>query len=1055
MTTALEAMRAVNFDWAVSLAETWVDYWDDTSLHADARRAFDERLAELHGRVSSATIGWILTGAAGSGKTHLLGAFRRKAWAAGAAFVLVDMTGVRDFGATLLQATLDSLQQRFSEDVSQYRWVLANVIQRLGAKEPLSKVLTLLAKRKSNNLPKDMKEVLERLYKIYPAETVRHQDVVRAIICWNSDEFATSSIGLNWLQGQSLTQEEAAAFGFKTSQQPPLKILNSLGWLLSLSGPTIIAFDQLDTLVRQHEVAKRSHPDSDSAAEAWAIIQNVGEGLGTLRDHIAWAKPIVSCLEGSFPILRQVIPQSYLDRFDDRPFPLAALDGATVGQSIIRQRLQDGYTKAGFTPPYPTWPFRPESFASAGRLTPRELLKLCHRKRADWIATGSITEVQAFKMEKPETEAPAFAADQFATLDARYRSLLSNVDVTPLLGEKEAEAATPSALGAALQCLVAEGGLPDGIRATILTEFTGATTTRPLHARASLVDETRDDDESIYCFRAIQHSNSRAFQARLSAAMTESGIDRALPFRTLAILRSGPMPGGEATGKLIKRFEEAGGIWLQPEETELRALLALQQLRADCPPGLDEWLADRRPASDIGLFRRTLLHKLRAPAQGGPQLVVETAPARPQATQTPAAPVAAGVHVSGRQPSEGAAETGIDPQQIRLGTRLDATGGGVHLPLEQLCKHTLILAGSGSGKTVLLKRLVEEAALRNIPSIVIDPIGNLAQLGQAWDTPPNTWGPDDPTLAKHFRERANVVVWTPGRESDTPLSLELIPDFRSVAGSADELEGAVAMVRDMLAPMVAGGKSAAADNKRGILSRSLRSFLANDSGLPRYIEYLRALPDEARVGIAKEDQLAGQMADGLAAKREQNPLLRSAGEPLDPALLLADEHGRARVSIISFVGLPTPDSQHVFLGQLAATLFGWLKRQPRPVGRPLHGILVVDEAREFVPGSKATPCREGFLRLAAQARNYRFGLVFATQNPKDIITTVVSQCSTHFYGKQNSPATIDAVRDLLQQKGASGDDIARLEKGRFYVHNADAIPRPLKIQTPMSLSRHE
>jgi DNA helicase HerA-like ATPase len=121
----------------------------------------------------------------------------------------------------------------------------------------------------------------------------------------------------------------------------------------------------------------------------------------------------------------------------------------------------------------------------------------------------------------------------------------------------------------------------------------------------------------------------------------------------------------------------------------------------------------------------------------------------------------------------------------------------------------------------------------------------------------------------------------------------------------------------------------------------------------------------------------------------------------------------------------------------------------------VQGLLFVDEARNFVPSQKATPCREGFLRLAAQARNYRFGLIFATQNPKDIINTIVSQCSTHFYGKMNAPATIEAVRELLREKGAAGDDVPRLGKGEFYVHNADCIPKATKVKTKMCLSRHE
>ena len=116
---------------------------------------------------------------------------------------------------------------------------------------------------------------------------------------------------------------------------------------------------------------------------------------------------------------------------------------------------------------------------------------------------------------------------------------------------------------------------------------------------------------------------------------------------------------------------------------------------------------------------------------------------------------------------------------------------------------------------------------------------------------------------------------------------------------------------------------------------------------------------------------------------------------------------------------------------------------------------MIDEAKDFVPSQKASVCRESLVRLVAQARKYHLGLIFATQNPKDIDQRIVANCSTHFYGKFNSPAAIDTVRELIRLKGGSGEDLPRLSEGQFYVHNADAqISTPVKILVPLCLSRH-
>src|SRR5688500_1476313 len=66
-----------------------------------------------------------------------------------------------------------------------------------------------------------------------------------------------------------------------------------------------------------------------------------------------------------------------------------------------------------------------------------------------------------------------------------------------------------------------------------------------------------------------------------------------------------------------------------------------------------------------------------------------------------------------------------------LGERRDRPGEPVTLPPAALLRHVMALGSSGSGKTVFCKVLVEEAALRGVPVIAIDPQGDLASLALA------------------------------------------------------------------------------------------------------------------------------------------------------------------------------------------------------------------------------------------------------------------------------------------------------------------------------------
>jgi DNA helicase HerA-like ATPase len=92
----------------------------------------------------------------------------------------------------------------------------------------------------------------------------------------------------------------------------------------------------------------------------------------------------------------------------------------------------------------------------------------------------------------------------------------------------------------------------------------------------------------------------------------------------------------------------------------------------------------------------------------------------------------------------------------------------------------------------------------------------------------------------------------------------------------------------------------------------------------------------------------------------------------------------------------------------------------------------MDEAQNFAPTQKSTPCKESTIALVAQARKYGLGMIFATQVPKNIDSNIISNSTTHFYGKMNAPATIDAVRELMAAKGGGGSDIGSLGAEEFY-----------------------
>ena len=283
-----------------------------------------------------------------------------------------------------------------------------------------------------------------------------------------------------------------------------------------------------------------------------------------------------------------------------------------------------------------------------------------------------------------------------------------------------------------------------------------------------------------------------------------------------------------------------------------------------------------------------------------------------------------------------------------------------------------------------------------------------------------------------------------------------MPDLAAVVNDQSELDQAVDMARDALQEIVAPGTGNSASLKRGILRSALLYFARHGGGqLADFVGLLADLPVEAGGDISNAAKRAQEMADSLRAEMLSNPLLRINGTALDPALLFGVHRAsqQTRISVINLSGLPGLSAQQQFLNQLAMTLFTWIKKNPAPAEQPIRGLLVIDEAKDFIPSLGTTPCKANLLRLVAQARKYGLGLVFATQAPKSIDHNIIANCTLQFYGRANSPAAIEVVQEQLRLRGGTGQDVARLERGQFYA-TAESVNPPVKVQAPLCLSHH-
>jgi hypothetical protein len=1043
MSDELAALQSIDFEWTTHIDSIWRDLPHDVpglqeTLRSEALMML-ERLFASSSRASP--LGMVVMGPGGSGKTHLLSLLRGGVLSRGAFFVLVDMTDVREFWDITLLGYIRSLTQG---QPSQQERLMRGLVQ-------LADGTTTFEKLRSGRPPKLINvcsALIAGLRQKFP-EFHEHQDVLRALVLLGSDDNDILDLGWKWLQGIGIDEGEKLLHGFHKSIGTPRDIVRGLSYLMSLVGPTLLALDQLDAIVAELQLVSAAAPSGASDeidprhAGALAIIQGIAKGLIALRDTTSRTQTLVACLEQTWHALDKRALVTMADRFQP-PLLLKPVTSAQHVQQLVEQRITPAYREHAFVPPYPSYPFRPGFFATLRGLSPRAVLKRCDEHRWLCLRRGQVVEID---VDLPE--GPGGMVEDFDDARREFQVLAKQADVERMLLEED-EDALDKLLETACRALVAENPVPDDIDVPVDLDFVGAGAYVPLHARVRVVYRSEAEREKHYATRFMQKSNPIAFQARLKAAMTASGIDQSLGFRRLALFRCGPVPGGPTTARLLSELHTRGGKLIEPSLDELRTLWALGQMLAlgSTTVLVRDWLQTERIVSRLPSFADAARYLFGDAAQRS------IAPPRPSAHGGTRHHSSQPARVGGSVSLQPEPEPGAFDDQLFVGSKLVAgkPKGPVELPLANLAKHTVVLAGAGSGKTVLVRRIVEEAALLGVPSIVIDGANDLSRLGDAWPAMPESFSAADREKAERYARIAEVIVWTPGREAGNPLLLDPLPDFAEVAGDPEELQAALDMARTSLEFAVGGGKNA--DKKRGVLAGALRYFAKLGGGsLSELCGVLRDLPADANLGFERADKLARDIGESILAATEINPLLRGQGTQLEAAKLFASRvPGKVRVSVINLSGLPDQAAQQQFVNQLATTLFVWIKKHPAR-GRALQGLLVVDEARDFVPSGKSVPGKDGLIRLTAQGRKYGLGMVFATQAPKSVDHNVIANCSTQFYGRANSPAALETVQAQLQQRGGGGNDVAKLEKGQFYVFS-EGMSAPLKIATALCLSHH-
>ncbi|MFW9997421.1 MAG: ATP-binding protein [Candidatus Odinarchaeota archaeon] len=381
----------------------------------------------------------------------------------------------------------------------------------------------------------------------------------------------------------------------------------------------------------------------------------------------------------------------------------------------------------------------------------------------------------------------------------------------------------------------------------------------------------------------------------------------------------------------------------------------------------------------------------------------------------------------------------------------DSDGEEIFIDPQKLNRHMAVLGSTGSGKTVLCKAVVEEAILRGIPIIAVDPQGDIVRLGLMEDRAVLEEKNIPIEFARDYESKVGVTVFTPGTKDGIKIVVDPVNSFPRAEDRGKLSESKVLKVLSGVSSAIVSLFSTTSKQKLGFMEHIIYKALEIAYKDNQDIHSMRAFFDYLKSDSAR-DKLESSVSpaimksyDDMLAEFEmilEGPTgtLFKDGVPLNLDLLLKEKNGRVPLNIFYLNTMEDENLKQFFLSYLGNEIYSYMMRKGN-----INALLFIDEVKIFLPpGVQKTLSKSILVTLLEQGRKYGLKILMATQSPGKIDYQAFGQCNTRAYGILSTKQDLDKVKDSVPDHVK--ENLPRLASGSFFLQDPKGDFQRLKVR---------